>query len=116
MKLKKLYSLRKDFTIIGLTGRVGSGCSEIAKWLSTEDFNTDILKSVKINSTKAEEIKFKICCDYLSHPNNWKPFHVIYYKDVLLLHLFHQGINEGDNNIDTSIEKIIEIIFQNGEN
>lgn len=116
MKLKKLYSLRKDFTIIGLTGRVGSGCSEIAKWLSSENFNTEILKSVKNSSTDAEEIKFKICCDYLSHPNNWKPFHVIYYKDVLLLHLFHQGINEGDNNIDTSIEKIIEIIFQNGEN
>jgi deoxycytidylate deaminase len=116
MKLKKLYSLRKDFTIIGLTGRVGSGCSEIAKWLSTENFNNDILNSVKKNSLEAEEIKFKICCDYLSHSDNWKPFHVIYYKDVLLLHLFHQGISESDNNIDSSIEKIIEIIFQNGEN
>lgn len=116
MKLKKLYSLRKDFTIIGLTGRVGSGCSEIAKWLSTEDFNTDILKSVKINSTEAEEIKYKISCDYLSHSNNWKQFHVIYYKDVLLLHLFHQGIIEGENNIDNSIKKIIDIIFQNGKN
>lgn len=115
MKLKKLYSLRKDFTIIGLTGRVGSGCSEIAKWLSSENFNKDILNSVKNSSTEAEEIKFKICCDYLSHSNNWKPFHIIYYKDVLLLHLFHQGINEGGSNIDNSIEKIIEIIFQNGE-
>lgn len=116
MKLKKLYSLRKDFTIIGLTGRVGSGCSEIAKWLSSENFNNDILKSAKKNSIEAEEIKFNISCDYLSHPNNWKQFHVIYYKDVLLLHLFHQAIIEGENNIDNSIKKIIEIIFQNGEN
>lgn len=116
MKLKKLYSLRKDFTIIGLTGRVGSGCSEIAKWLSAENFDNNILKSAKEKSTEAEEIKFKICCDYLSHPNNWKPFHVIYYKDVLLLHLFHQGIFEGNNTIENSIEKIIEIIFQNGQN
>ena len=26
-KLKQLYSLRKNFTVIGLTGRVGLGCS-----------------------------------------------------------------------------------------
>ena len=60
MKLKKLYSLRKDFTIIGLTGRVGSGCSEIAKWLSSENFNNDILNSVKKNSLEAEEIKLAL--------------------------------------------------------
>ncbi len=116
MKLKKLYSLRKDFTIIGLTGRVGSGCSEVAKWLSTEHFNTKILDSVNKTSIEAEEIKFKICSNYLNHTGNWKPFHIIYYKDVLLLHLFHQGIVEGDNSIENSIDKIIEIIFQNGEN
>lgn len=116
MKLKKLYSLRKDFTIIGLTGRVGSGCSEIAKWLSSKDFNADILNSVKNGSIEAEEIKFKICTDYLSYPGNWKPFHIIHYKDVLLLHLFHQGIIESENNFEISIQKIIEIIFQNGQN
>ena len=116
MKLKKLYSLRKDFTIIGLTGRVGSGCSEVANWLSTEHFDTKILESVNKTSIEAEEIKFKICSNYLSHTGNWKPFHIIYYKDVLLLHLFHQGIVEGDNSIENSIDKIIEIIFQNGEN
>lgn len=116
MKLKKLYSLRKDFTIIGLTGRVGSGCSEIADWLEKDDFNKDILKSVKKNSVEAEEIKFEICCDYLSHLNNWKKFHIIHYKDVLLLHLFHQGILEGNGDFDNSIQKIMDIIFQNGEN
>ena len=34
--LDQLYSLRRDFTIIGLTGRIGSGCSEIGKILSSE--------------------------------------------------------------------------------
>lgn len=116
MKLKKLYSLRKDFTIIGLTGRVGSGCSEIADWLSKDSFNTDILNSVNKTLIEAEEIKFKICCKYLNYPDNWKPFHIIYYKDVLLLHLFHQGIIEDGASINSSISKIIEIIFQNGEN
>jgi hypothetical protein len=27
-KLDELYSLRENFTIIGLTGRTGSGCSD----------------------------------------------------------------------------------------
>ncbi|MCC9073566.1 hypothetical protein LNQ49_18470 [Flavobacterium sp. F-65] len=116
MKLKKLYSLRKDFTIIGLTGRVGSGCSEIAKWLLSDNFDNNILNSVKRNSLEAEEIKFEICCNYLSHSDNWKQFHVIYYKDVLLLHLFHQGIIENKEDINSSIKNIIDIIFQNGEN
>lgn len=114
MKLKKLYSLRTDFTIIGLTGRVGSGCSEIAKWLSADSFNKDFKNSVHDNSTEAEEIKYRICVDYLSYGANWKKFHIINYKDVLLLHLFHEGINEGGKDLDNSVEKIIEIIFQNG--
>lgn len=114
MKLKKLYSLRTDFTIIGLTGRVGSGCSEIAKWLSADSFDTEFKNSINNNSTEAEEIKYKICVDYLSYGSNWKKFHIINYKDVLLLHLFHEGITEGKNNLNNSVDKIVEIIFQNG--
>ena len=34
--LDQLYSLRRDFTVIGVTGRTGSGCSEIGKILSSE--------------------------------------------------------------------------------
>lgn len=114
MKLKKLYSLRTDFTIIGLTGRVGSGCSEIAKWLSADSFNEEFKKSVSRDSNEAEEIKYRICVDYLSYGTNWKKFHIINYKDVLLLHLFHAGITEGKHNLDDSINKIVDIIFQNG--
>lgn len=116
MKLQELYKLRKDFTIIGLTGRVGAGCTEIAKWLATEHFNKELLKNVKTGSLLAEEIKYKICTEYLSHKNNWKKFQVIYYKDVLLLHLIHQGILDSENDIRIAEDKIIEIIFQNGEN
>lgn len=114
MKLKKLYSLRTDFTIIGLTGRVGSGCSEIAKWLSADSFNEEFTKSVQNNSLEAEEIKYKICVDFLKYGDNWKKFHIINYKDVLLLHLFHEGITEGKSDLDGSVNKIVDIVFQNG--
>ena len=35
----QIFRLRKDFIVIGLTGRTGSGCSTVAKILSTKDVN-----------------------------------------------------------------------------
>ena len=40
----KIYKLRKNFVIIGLTGRTGSGCTTVAKILQTqhpEEFKTE---------------------------------------------------------------------------
>ena len=34
--VKQIYKLRKNFILIGLTGRTGSGCSTVAKVLETE--------------------------------------------------------------------------------
>ena len=34
--MKNIYSLRKNFTIIGLTGAMGNGCSELADLLTKE--------------------------------------------------------------------------------
>lgn len=34
LNLSHIYNLRNNFTIIGLTGQVGSGCSEVAEQLS----------------------------------------------------------------------------------
>lgn len=116
-KLKQLYSLRKNFTVIGLTGRVGSGCSQIANALSNNDFIDKVKCDSKTfeESLMPEDIKYKICADYLSFEGNYKPFHVISYKDVLLLHLLHYA-SINSNNINQAIDKILDIIFQNGEN
>lgn len=32
----KIYKLRKNFVVIGLTGRTGSGCTTVAKLLSND--------------------------------------------------------------------------------
>lgn len=113
MKLNKLYSLRKDFTVIGLTGRVGAGCSEIAKKLSSDNFNKDINELYIKNASDTDEIKINICTNFLKHPSNWERFKVIHYRDVLLLHLFYDAINKNSN--ESAIEKIIDIICQNGD-
>jgi deoxycytidylate deaminase len=109
MKLQEFYSLRKDFTIIGLTGRVGSGCSQTAKFLSDPYFIKNLGYCPLKRSLVPEEIKFDICYNYLNYEGNWNHFQIINYKDVLLLHILFEA---ADYN---KIEDIIQIIVQFGE-
>ena len=88
MKLTELYKLRHSFVIIGLTGRTGSGCTKIAEILSS-DFN-NLKKGIRDISQIKNPItsrKLEICKEYLEYNDNWKPFEVIKYKDVLLFYL-----------------------------
>ena len=86
MNLSQLYRNRRDFTIIGLTGRTGSGCSKVAEILSS-----DITK-LKLGLRDTSEFddvifrsKYSICKNFIEYGNNWTKFEVIRYKDVLLL-------------------------------
>lgn len=82
-KLDQLYSLRKNFTIIGLTGRTGSGCSELATILSTKfDEIEDVRKPKEIDESIFQK-KYNIIYNYTKR--NWKEYKVIEYKKVLLL-------------------------------
>lgn len=107
MKINNLYSNRTDFTIIGLTGRSGSGCSQIAKILSKDFYN-----SIERNLRKSEEFsdivfrrKYEISRDYLKYKNNWESFDIIEYKLVLFLFI----IKEVDENFD----KLLELLKEN---
>ena len=88
MKLKELYKHRTDFTIIGLTGRTGSGCTQMANLLSN-DFN-NLNKGLRDLNSFEDPVfkrKFEISRNYLQHGDNWKPFKIIKYKNVLLLYV-----------------------------
>ena len=81
--IQKIYKLRHDFLIIGLTGRTGSGCSTVANILSS---NFTSLKS-KYKEFHSGDItndvrKERIVYNYLK--NVWKvPFTVITASDVI---------------------------------
>ncbi|NHM01467.1 cytidine/deoxycytidylate deaminase family protein [Flavobacterium difficile] len=88
MKLKELYKNRTDFTIIGLTGRTGSGCSQISDLLS-KDFN-NLSKGLRESESFSDPVfkrKFEITKNYLSYGNNWQQYDIIEYKKVLLLYI-----------------------------
>lgn len=88
MKLKELYKHRTDFTVIGLTGRTGSGCSQIAELLSNDFNNLSMgLRNSESFSDPVFRRKYEITKKYLSYGENWQQFEIIEYKKVLLLYL-----------------------------
>lgn len=98
MSLDNFYKLREDFTLIGLTGRMGGGCNDIAQILSSNDnpFCTITLPdSLNIN----EKQKFTICKNFITNKNyKWIPFKLLKYKDVLLLFFLSDLLHNIANN------------------
>lgn len=88
MDLSQLYRNRRDFTIIGLTGRTGSGCSKIAEILSSDISKLNLgLRDDKEFEDVIFRSKYSICKNFIEYDNNWTKFDVIKYRDVLLLNV-----------------------------
>ena len=104
--MNQLYHLRNNFAIIGLTGRTGSGCSTIASKLSDEDFIKKLDQTLKVDeSNDSSQIKFNICLNYLSYKQNWKPFYVIKYANVLFYQLLYEAFR-----IEKSKDEALEFL------
>lgn len=81
-KLDKLYSLREEFSIIGVTGRTGSGCTDVADILASDFLNLKNIPKPKEISESGLERKYQIVYDF--NNLNWKKYSIIKYKDILL--------------------------------
>ena len=87
-----LFSERKDFIIIGLTGRTGSGCTTVAKLLSQtfEELSPPNPKYNDFNNN--EERKYQIVYNFAKQ--QWKNFKIIALRNIitsfLLEHNFEQ--------------------------
>lgn len=105
----QIFKLRKDFIVIGLTGRTGSGCSTVAKIMSTakasdvkseyREFHND-----KINNNTR---KNRIITKFIN--NNWKPFLAIKASDIIiyyaLLEEFETFVDSLSSNASISNEQ-----------
>ncbi len=77
-----LFNERKDFIVIGLTGRTGSGCSLISNFL-TKEFEELTLPSPKDNEyNNNEERKYKVVYKYAKE--NWAAFRLIEVKNIIV--------------------------------
>ncbi len=89
----QIYSLRKSFSIIGLTGRAGAGVEEVANILSSpfskikdvQPFKKDVHLNNKMR-------KYNISYNYAE--KHWKVYKVVNYEKVVFLHLLRTSQNE----------------------
>lgn len=89
----QIYKLRRDFILIGLTGRTGSGCSSVAKILSTRDFSDLKTEFREINTQPwdNDSRKNRIVHNYMQ--NHWYPFTVIQASDVIFYYALQLEFN-----------------------
>lgn len=83
---------RKDFILLGLTGRIGSGCTTAAKFLSKtgEEHN---LKDICIDDKSSDAKRKKyIIREY--YKKNWCPFEIITLSDIITLFIFKYSYSE----------------------
>ena len=113
--LSNIYQLRNDFTILGLTGRTGSGCTEVANQLvggfESGVFCEDPLEvglfglGFKHNSYR----KYRIIYDYAK--TNFEGYSLIKYKDILTIFILQKPFEEFINFLQT--DELKKIFLEN---
>jgi dCMP deaminase len=108
--IKEIYKHRQDFIIIGLTGRIGSGCSTVAK-IMQNNVDSFGIEQVGIAQNATDELRKKhIILKFFQ--KNWQPFYTIRASDIIFsfilekdLSFFDEYIKKCDVNVDiTTIE------------
>ncbi len=106
MELTKVYSLRQKFTIIAITGRTGSGCTNVTKSLSKGFIEDEDLypKPENFGYNHNSYRKYRIVYNYASL--NFKPFKAIYYKDFLIAFILKYTLKEFKTFLKSSLLRI----------
>lgn len=79
--INQIYKQRQDFILIGLTGKIGAGCSTAANFMTLEKTIQQLPKlCISSTSSDSDRKKFIIQKFYLE---NWEPFTKITASDVI---------------------------------
>lgn len=89
----QIFKLRKDFIVIGLTGRTGSGCTTVAKIMSTDNANDIKSEYREFNNEKIsnDTRKDRIVAKFIS--SNWRPFFTIKASDIIFYYALLEEFN-----------------------
>jgi len=113
MSLNNFYKLRKNFILLGLTGKMQSGSSEVTKLLSQEkldkeqiDFFTNFQEIYK-DISDGESSKIRRINDFFKYEGNWVKFDVLDYRNVLLLFMLHHNYDENSQKFANNLSSWI---------
>lgn len=92
--VSRIYELRDELIIIGLTGRTGSGCSTTAEILSRQSFDKLDLPDIKTYDFRnKDERKYEVIYKYMQNCR-WHPFNVIEVSSIILALILQSGIDK----------------------
>jgi dCMP deaminase len=91
MNFDKLYELRHEFMIIGLTGRTGAGCTKTAEILS-KSFADNEFEEPQTDLLHNNQRKYKII--YKFAKENYKKFVVLKYRHFITSFILEHDIDE----------------------
>ncbi len=90
--IETIYQKRKEFLIIGLTGRIGSGCSTTAEFLSQE-LDKHKLREVSIDDNSNDKQRKKYIIDKY-YRKNWEKFQIIRASDIITTFILKYSFEE----------------------
>lgn len=101
-----IYENRKNFIIIGLTGRIGSGCTTTAEFMSKnkEEHN---LKNFCVNDNSTDKDRKKYIIDTY-YRKNWEKFQIIRASDIITLFILKYDFDELNEILKEFNEKVKE--------
>jgi len=116
--ISKIYGEDDDFILLGLTGRTGSGCSTVAKILTSDQ--KEIKHSLFKGDTPTNNYERKEKIIYKHFLQNWQPFILIQVRSVITLMLAEKDIEEVEEYLSKekfsleqeSIKKVVNIISE----
>lgn len=91
----ELSEQSREFCIIGLTGRVRSGTSDVCNLLTNPDFHTRMdLPASNVDALLSEAREYRVIYRYLRE--NWKPFIELSVTDVIISYVLESDCAELD--------------------
>lgn len=113
--LDSLYQLRTNFIIIGLTGRLGSGCTTAAELLTKSIFSECNFPLPTLSDTPTnEDRKYRIVYSYLE--KNWLQYTLIRASDVITAFLLTKNLDDISSylkaNYPGNVETVDDIVLK----
>jgi len=107
--VEKVYQHRNDYIIIGLTGKIGSGCTTAADFL-TKTADDIVLPEINIGDTSRDDLRKKYIISRF-YKKNWSQFTKICVRDVITTFVLCNTFENLVAYIDKAIPDGIDIGF-----
>lgn len=100
-----IYSLRKEFMIIGLTGRTGSGCTTVANFLTEKDPQSfkSMYQNFRNGEINNQVRKDRIIYNFIQE--NWYPFIRLTASDIIFYYALLLPFSDFIKAVATCIEE-----------